>query len=310
MKDIQARPIFKKVMIGMESYALKVTDIAQKFREDMAAAAKHAAVYKDEKKILANRRKELATKARAEINQQGKELKEVLTGCVSDLRECVQDHLMHPVPAATEKLLNLYSRHSLQLSKSEVEALLTVNGGHVVGLRLIAALLRETKSPFALEYVPLETYEDDIAALEQFASMIEYEPALPLDYIHEAAQIYCGLKEQEIVPAQDQDTTGDQLRTNTLIKGAHIHRYINGQIMETQEEMNPVYLTTASTNYGIMHERIVGNADKGIKGMCQYWSADIGHTIDDLQYRDEVTPEPESGTMLKPYTAEQSSTQQ
>ena len=307
IKDTQARPIFKRLLQGMEAYAEAVTSAAKQFKEDYAAAAKYAAVYKDEKRILADKRTKLAAKAREDINKAGAELGEVAAQCAQDLNECVQDHLVHPVPAGTEKLLNLYSRYHLPLSKSEVEALLTVNGGHILGLRLINAMLKENKAPYKVDFVPLETYEKDISDLAQFAMMAEYEPAFPMDYMHEALLIYGGQKETEVVPKQanagrnDYGATGDTLRTNELNKAAHVYKIINGQPVETQQDMDFIYLNAASVAFGELNKRIVGYKDqdgKEVTGMAQYWAADIGHTVDDIGYSDDITPQPASGTKI------------
>lgn len=307
LKDTQARPIFKRLLDAMETYAQNVTATAAKFREDYEGAKKYASVYKDEKHILADRRTKLAAKAREEITRQGAELGEVAAQCAQELNDCVQDHLRHPVPAATEKLLNLYSRYHLQLSKSEVEALLTVNGGHVLGLRLINAMLKENKAPYKVDFIPLETYEKDISDLAQFAMMAEYEPAFPVDYLHEAVLIFGGQKETEVAPKQanpgrgDYSNTGDVLRVNELAKAAKVYKLINGQPVETEQDMDFIYLNMASVAFGELNKRIVGYTDqdgKEVTGMAQYWAADIGHTVDDISYTDDTTPDPVSGTKI------------
>ena len=305
MQDTQARPIFKKILESMEKYAENVTTTAAKFRTDYAAAAKDASRYKDEKKILSERRTKLASAAREAITRQGAELGETLAQCVQELNNCVADHLRHPVPAATEKLLTMYSRYNLPLSKSEVENLLTVNGGHELGLRFIKAMLENTHSKYTVDFVPLETYEKDISDLARFALMAEYEPAFPVEYLHEAVLIYCGQKETEIIPPEsnpakgDYSNKGDVLRVNELAKAAHVYKIVNGQPKETMKDMDFITLNAASAAFGYLHERIAGNDEKGITGMAQYWSADIGHTVDDIGYADDVTPAPTSGTKIE-----------
>lgn len=307
LKDTQARPIFKKLLEAMETYAQNVTGTAAKFREDYEAAKKYASVYKDEKRILADRRTKLAAKAREEIMQHGAELGEAVGKCAQELNDCVHDHLVHPVPAGTEKLLNLYGRYNLPLSRSEVENLLTVNGGHVLGLRFINAMLKETGSKYKVDFIPLETYEKDISDLAQFALLAEYEPAFPVDYLHEAQLIFGGQKETEVVPKQanpgknDYSNTGDTVRVNELAKAAKVYRIINGQAVETQQDMDFIYLNMASVNFGELNKRIVGYKDQDgneVTGMAQYWAADIGHTVDDISYKDDTTPDPVSGTKI------------
>jgi hypothetical protein len=308
MKDTQARPIFKRLLEAMETYAQNVTATVAKFREDYEAAAKYASAYKDEKRILADKRTKLASKAREEITHQGAELGEVAARCARDLNECVQDHLRHPIPAATEKLLAMYSGYNLKLSYSEVEALLTVNGGHILGLRAINAMLKETGSKYKVNFIPLETYEKDVSDLARFAMLAEYEPAIPVEYLPEAVLIFGGQKETEIVPKQanpdknDYNATGDTLRVNELVKAAHVHRIINGQVVETQQDMDFIYLNAASVAFGDLNERITGNSEKGKTGMAQYWAADIGHTVDDIGYTDDTTPDPVSGTKIEDAT--------
>ena len=308
LKDTQARPIFRKLLEAMENYAQNVTATAAKFREDYTAAAKYASAYKDEKRILADKRTKLASKAREEITRQGAELGEVAAQCARELNDCVQDHLRHPIPTATEKLLTMYSKYNLKLSHSEVESLLTVNGGHVLGLRAINAMLKETGSSYKVEFIPLETYEKDISDLARFAMLAEYEPALPVEYLHEAQLIFCGQKETEVVPKQanpsknDYNSTGDTLRVNELAKAAKVYSIVNGQAVETQQDMDFVYLNMASVNFGELNKRIVGYTDQDgneVKGMAQYWAADIGHTVDDISYTDDVTPQPASGTKIE-----------
>ena len=308
LKDTQARPIFKRLLQAMETYAEGITATAKKFKEDYEAAAKYASAYKDEKRILADKRTKLASKAREDINRYGAELGEAVGKCAQELNDCVHDHLIHPVPAGTEKLLNLYGRYNLPLSRSEVENLLTVNGGHVLGLRFINAMLKETHSKYKVDFVPLEKYEQDISDLAQFAMLAEYEPAFPVDYLHEATLIYGGNKEIEVVQKQanpgrgDYSSTGDVLRTNELNKAAHVYRLVNGQVQETQQEMDLIYLNGASAAFSSLYERIVGNEEKEVTGMAQYWAADIGHTVDDISYKDDTTPDPVSGTKIEDAT--------
>lgn len=305
MKDIQARPIFKRILEAMGVYAQNVTATAAKFREDYAAAAKDASKYKDEKRILTEKRTKLASAARETITRQGAELGEVVAQCVQELNNCIADHLRHPVPTATEKLLTMYSQYNLPLSRSEVENLLTVNGGHVLGLRFIKAMLKDTHSEYTVDFVPLKKYEEDIRDLAQFALMAEYEPAFPVEYLPEAVLIYGGQKETVIEKKQansskgDYSSAGDVLHTNELIKAAHVYRIVNGQPEETMQDQDFVSLNTASAGFGELHERIAGNEAEGITGMAQYWAADIGHTVDDIGYTDDVTPAPESGTKIE-----------
>ena len=302
---IAVKPIFKKILEAMETYAQSVTATAAKFREDYAAAGRYAAQFKDEKRILADKRTKLASTAREAITRQGAELGETVAQCVQELNNCKEEHLRHPVPAATEKLLNLYSRYNMKLSKSEVENLLTVNGGHILGLRFIKAMLKETHSKYTVDFVPLETYEDDISALAQFAMLAEYDPAFPVDYLPEAVLIFGGQKETEITQKQanpakgDYSSTGDILRVNELAKAAKVYRIINGQVEETAQDMDFISLNAASAAFGELHERIAGNTEKGITGMAQYWAADMGQTLDDIGSNDDVTPKPTSGTTIE-----------
>ena len=306
------RSIFKKLLQAMELYAANVTSTAEKFRTDYAEAARYAAAYKDEKRILSDKRTKLSAKAREEVNRYGASLGEAAAECVKALNDCLEDHLVKPVPAATEKLLNLYSRYKLPMSKSELDAALTVNAGHLTGLRLLNAMLKECGSQYEIDFVELSQYENDIQDLARFALLAEFEPAFPMEYLHEAALIYCGQKELEVVPAKDVKTTnvngseygkaGDVIRTNELNKAAHQYRIKNGKAVETMTDMDINYLSGVSVDFSMLYKRIVGGTTKGengeekeVIGMAQYWIRDLGR---DFVFNDDVVPEARSGTQI------------
>ncbi len=303
------RLIFKTLLDGMEQYAENVTNTAKKFRTDYTAAAKSASIYKDEKKILSHKRTELATAARAEIARFGAELGEVIAGCAKDMNDCLENALCKPVPAATEKLINLYGRYNLPMSKNEVEAALIVNGGHIGGLRLIDAMLRESNSPYVLKFTSVEQYAEDISELAKFAIMAEYTPCFPMEYLPEAKLIFCGSKETVIKPAKDAHTTGrngpeygqagDVLQTNILNAAARVYRYQDGKAVETMQDMDQTMLTIYSTEYGSLLEKIIGKKteDQESIGIAQRWCGDMA-PAEERKLNYENLPEPISCTTI------------
>lgn len=288
-----ARPIFAKIITAMTEYNDTVTAICEKYRKDLAAAAMYAAKYKDETRILSDKRAELSTEARKEIKQHGREMGVAIAECLEKLRDLLETDLCNAVPRGTLDLLNLYNTYGLAPSKSELEALIIINNGHLVGLRGIQAMLKKTKSIYAVKFADSAQLENDIATLARFAVMAEYTPAVPQEYIHEALQIFAPKAVTEAVPAQGtafSEGVGHTLKTYEELKPAHVFRFLNGEPTDTQTDHDQISLQIASADFSTMFT----NA----QNMSKYWSYDIG----ELEFSTdeyENLPEEKSATSIE-----------
>lgn len=283
-----ARPIFSTIIKAMEDYRDTVAAVCEKYRKDVDAAAKYAAKYKDEKQILADKRLELTTKARETIRKLGRDMGVTIAMQLDKLKDLVETDLCHAVPAGAQQLLNLYNTYGpMPLTKTEIETLVTVNGGHITGLRCIAALLKRTGSPYTVRFADVEQLESDMARLARFAVLAEYSPAVPQEYLHEAVQIFAGEKHIEVVPAKREwlqgaaasnelkifdNTAGDTLKVNELAKAAHIYRFINGEAVDTQRDHDIISLQGECADFESTLE--------AAREMSKYWSSDIGEVKD------------------------------
>lgn len=288
-----ARPIFSKIITAMTTYNDTVSAICEKYRKDLAAAAKYAAKYKDEKQILADKRAELSAEARKAIKYQGREMGVAVAECLDKLKDLVETDLCHAVPRGTLDLLNLYNTYGINPTKTEIEALVTINAGHPTGLRCIQAMLKKNGSAYTVKFADTNQLEDDIISLAQFAVMAEYTPAVPQEYLHEAVQIFAGKKETEVVPAPANaygTSVGDTLKTNELAKAAHIYRFKDGEAVDTMRDHDIISLQVACTDFT--------NMFTAAQNMSKYWSADVGELeLSEADY--ENLPAEESATSIE-----------
>lgn len=137
----------------LNAYQQTVKDIDRVYKEDTASAEK-------EKARAAAREKVLSAKA---------DLAKAIGAETAELRAEFLEHLSARPSAGFLDSLRLFREFQIQPSRTELESLLSANGGNALGLRALNSFLSSVGSKFRIEAPAAEDFEKDLKTLERIA---------------------------------------------------------------------------------------------------------------------------------------------
>ena len=234
LRHIQARA---------KQHETKVNEILDGYSGLIKKTKIEGGVRKDEEKYIKENtekhteatRRLLAAEASAfarEVRNDAKELKEELIANIS-----------HPISAAVFSQLTTMRTFGIKPSRLQIENMLDLNGGNLLGLQAIDAVLTETGSQYTLQYFDVADYEADLAVLEHLAENADH--FVPLDHHAAGCNVYRG--------------------ENQTLKRA------DGQEVKTGFVWDSIAL--------IQRNAAISSDLEKISGMVQRWSADVSTEI-------------------------------
>lgn len=181
---------FDSISREAESYRNSVKSALLDYRQEMEKAKKEAGVYKDEAEYIKGKKNDARRTAQVAI-QLAENAFTVAVGVeAKSLRDDLHQHLTtRPSPAFLDAL-RLYYDFNITPSRSEIEALMELNGGNTLGYRALNRTLEKTRAEYRVDAPDSTTYEADLAALDELAE--GHIMFIPRELHHEGVEVFGG----------------------------------------------------------------------------------------------------------------------
>lgn len=235
----------KHITTRARQYANKISEILDGYNVQMEKTKNEAKVRKDEHEFIATNQKKHSEAARRLLQKEQETFASEVRHSAEELKKQLIDSLSQPVHLAVNQQLNIMHTFGIAPSRTQLENLIDLNGGNLLGLQAINALLTETKAPYTVKCFDVGDYERDLATLEHLAENSDHY--IPTDHHAVGCDVYRG--------------------TDKVIK-----RY-DGQEVHTGFEWDSLALLLRNTS-------VVSDV-RLIEEMAQRWSADISTPIMD-----------------------------
>lgn len=235
----------KHIVTRAKQYQGKVSEILDGYTSMMEKTKHEAAIRKDEAEYISANQEKHSEATRHLLQKEQEAFASEVRNASKELKGQLIDALSQPVHVAVNQQLTLMHTFGIAPSRTQIENLVDLNGGNLLGLQAINALLTETKAPYTVKCFDVGDYERDLATLEHLAENSDHY--IPTDHHAVGCDLYRG--------------------TDKVIK-----RY-DGQEVHTGFEWDSVALLLRNTS--------VDNDVKRIEEMKQRWATDISTPIMD-----------------------------
>lgn len=185
-----AKMAFTKIQGSVSSYRAATVEILSNFKKADETARRDSEQYKNEKERYAESHAALVASTMQRLDEARAKLSENIQSEIGTLRGELRDHLIaRPNPIFTE-MLKSYRNFNLKPTKTELAALLELNSGNALGLRLLNSTLEAVDSQFRIDCATAEGFEKD---LDRLAGLAEQATAYsPVELHHEICRVYDG----------------------------------------------------------------------------------------------------------------------
>lgn len=186
----KAKGSFIRIQGAAAAYKAAVVEAMREYRAEEERARQDAAQYKDEETRFAEAKAGIVSATRRRLDTAREKLTENVNAEMDSLRGVLRDHaIVQPAPVYVEKLKS-YADFNLKPTETEISALLELNGGAALGLRMLNATLEKVHSPYRIDCTDVATFERDIAALGKLGDQaVAYAP---LDFHRDMCRLYEG----------------------------------------------------------------------------------------------------------------------
>lgn len=235
----------KHITNRARQYANKISEILDGYNVQMEKTKNEAKIRKDESEFIAANRKKHSEAARRLLSKEQETFASEVRHDAETLKDQLEQTLFRPLSAAFIQQITTMRTFGIAPSKMQLEILLSMNGGNLLGLKVLNALLKETNSKFTVQFYDVTDLEHDLEVIEHLAENADH--FIPTDRHAIGCDVYRG--------------------TDKLIKRP------DGQEVHTGFEWDSVALLLRNTS--------VNSDVKEIENMVQRWSADISTPIMD-----------------------------
>lgn len=227
--------IFDLLIASNEKYREAVARICNDYKEKRDHAKSYASRYKDENAIFRDSLKTIIKEARNSLREARAELAETYRKQADKLEDSIQESLTHALHIGFVQRLDFYRNFRLKPTRSEIETLVTLAGNHLTALAGVNQVLEDNKSDYRLKFTTVESLEEDLVTLREFAMVIPY--ATNVEQIGILSEILGDNGKQTIaVPNQPNAMgyvkPGEQLVTETTERGIRVKRLVQGKLIE------------------------------------------------------------------------------
>lgn len=164
------RKIFDTVAGRCAGFAGDILEVFDKYAQMEKLAITESKKYKDEAAVYQQRHHENITTARQEYQNCADVFATKIRDDAEALREELEASLAERVSPAVVERCRLWQEFDVCPTKTEVEALLELNGKNLTGLRVISNVLQKVRSAYTVQFRSPEQYESDLKTLESLAN--------------------------------------------------------------------------------------------------------------------------------------------
>lgn len=175
----QNQQSFRTVMAAISAYKRDVNEAFQDYGKQAETAKDTVQEYKQPdvklKEILAPKKlitRNIATRAKERMN-------EIVRGEIKNLKAEFANHSLMMPSSTLLSVCQVFREYGICPTRTQVEGMLKLTTGGVLSYAVVNKTLEDTKSPYKLEYISLETLEKDIDDLERLAG--DYAVWFPRD---------------------------------------------------------------------------------------------------------------------------------
>jgi len=235
----------KHITNRARQYANKISEILDGYNVQMEKTKNEAKIRKDESEFIATNQKKHSEATRRLLQKEQEAFASEVRHDAETLKDQLEQTLFRPLSAAFIQQITTMRTFGIAPSKMQLEILLSMNAGNLLGLKVLNALLKETNSKFTVQFYDVTDYESDLATIEHLAENSDHY--IPTDHHAVGCDLYRG--------------------TDKVIKRP------DGQEVHTGFEWDSVAL--------LLRNSAVDGDVKAIESMVQRWSADVSTAIMD-----------------------------
>ena len=147
-----------------------VMEIFDEYEKMELLARSESKKYKDESKIYQQRHRENVADARKKYHSLAGAFASKIRDDAKSLKGEFELSLAARINPAVVERCRLWQEFDVCPTKTEVEALLELNGKNLAGLRVISNVLAKVKSAYTVQFRSPEQYESDLKTLESLAN--------------------------------------------------------------------------------------------------------------------------------------------
>lgn len=172
-----AKNALEKISGGASAYRNEVAKVLGDFNVKEQRAREDSRQYKDEDSRYAASLAELTAATRAELAEKRTAFSNTVASEIETLQKEVRAlALERPNPAFTD-MLRAFADFNIMPTKTQIESLMQMNSGNILGNTMLNACLEKTGSRYRIESADFATLEHDIDALGRLADLAEcYAP--------------------------------------------------------------------------------------------------------------------------------------
>lgn len=182
--------LFKNLQAELKSYQSTVSSVLTDFAKERENARQYASKFKDEDAIFADKMRECIPNVRNRLSSVNADFAGKIRVLHTEMENSLLDALCKPQGQAFLRLLDVYEQHGLLPSKTELNALVTLNEGNLVGFRLINNLLKLVESKYRIQCPEVETLEKTLEDLQHLAEELELMPTFSLARLREGREVF------------------------------------------------------------------------------------------------------------------------
>ncbi len=157
---------FGKINTAIADYQKSVKDALEVYRNTEQEDKEAVKQFKDEAGMYAVRHSVNIANARNKIKWAEDAMTNVIKTQVEDLRKEYANSLTTRPGAAFLDALRIYNDFNIPPTKSEIEALFSLNGGCPLGFRALSAVMKKTHCGYSLDYSESADFEKDLEFLD------------------------------------------------------------------------------------------------------------------------------------------------
>lgn len=187
---LKTTALFKSIQAELKNYQDTVSSVLADFAKEREDARQYASKFKDEDSIFADRMHSCIPKVRNRLASINADFAGKIRMLHTDMENSLLDALCKPQGQAFLRLLDVYEQHGLLPSKTELNALVALNEGNILGFRLIGNLLKLVESKYSIQFPEVETLENTLEDLQHLAEEIELMPMFSLAQLREGREVF------------------------------------------------------------------------------------------------------------------------
>ena len=196
---MQNEMILKRIFERTRRYSEKVGDILSEYETLASKIKTEGAMRKDEETFVEENTAKHTKETRGLLAKEAALFAQDIRNDAQKLRDQLSETLFRPLNTALVAQLDTVQKFKVKPTKLQIETMIQMNGGNLLGLQAIEAVLTETKADYSLKYHGVRDYEADLAAIEHLAASADH--FVPMEHHQSGCEVYRG--QNQVITRQD-----------------------------------------------------------------------------------------------------------